>query len=149
MRLRFTRKPLPRSEIPVHTNWDAADLVIEALRAASRADIYWSNEFFYRWLTSFEPTLDGGTRAPTAEGTKLAISAGARFAIRYRRQVSPAKRLAFLRTLSRDGRFPGAAVAFARAIAKQGDFETALEVAEGALGAARELGPAPPDPACD
>jgi molybdenum cofactor biosynthesis enzyme MoaA len=87
---------------------DAERVLAEAMRAADRRDIYWSNELLYRWLaTAKHPTYP--------------------------------RRLAYLRRLARSGSIPGAAVAFARVLAKRGDLNSALKVADAGLADARKL----------
>jgi hypothetical protein len=115
----------------------------KALAAAACRDIYWSNEYFYRWLS-----LSSGTESPARspsrsidpECVKTATIDGLRVEIRHRTFVSAARRLAAVRRLARDGRVPGAWVALARAMAKQGQLERALQFATSALADCRALG---------
>ena len=116
---------------------------VSALEACSRHDLYWTNEFFYRWM-SHAP----GKKAPwhsvfTARPKDVVVeAAGSRFVIQSTR--SPSDRYAVIERLAKDSRFPGAAVAWARRLAKLGRETDALAVAKHAY-AAIEGSPLPWD----
>jgi hypothetical protein len=98
----------------------SAGYLISAFEAAAKYDIYWSNECFYRWLKS-------GVAPRTTLRSIVAMDR--RFVVRIVNDIEPSAKLAFLRSLARDGRFPGAGVAAARALATSGRFTEALELA--------------------
>jgi hypothetical protein len=116
--------------IEVVTDATSAGHLMAALEAAGRYDIYWSNEHFYRWLSS--------TATPRATVRPI-MAMDRRFVVRVSDQVAPPEKLAFLRRLAGDGRFPGAAVAQARFLAKSGKAQPALDLVRRARDAARRI----------
>jgi sulfatase maturation enzyme AslB (radical SAM superfamily) len=119
----------PEAEsIAVTSHPDSVHHLVSALEACARHDIYWSNEYFYRWLQD-APTRNAGWLSAFARRPKdLSVeAAGCRFVIRQTR--GPSDQLAWLERMASDARFPGAAVAWARRLAKNSRNEDALAVA--------------------
>jgi hypothetical protein len=112
----------------VTSHCDSVQHLVSALEACARHDIYWSNEFFYRWL-QHTPTRNAGWLSTFARRPKdLSVdAAGCQFVIRQTR--GPSDPLAWLERMANDARFPGAAVAWARRLAKIGRDRDALAVA--------------------
>jgi hypothetical protein len=118
---------------PIEVKSNAADAgqVVAALQAADRGDLYWSNEFFYRWLNAIE--------RPTVQATAI-IAMNRRFTVRIESSVGSTTKELLLRRLAADGRFPGAGIALARWLAKTTTLDQALSVAESALAATNRSG---------
>ena len=122
----FVRRRLRPIEVPSEAG--GAGHLLAALKAADAGDVYWSNEFFYRWLDSA-----GG---PEADGDGV-MAVDRRFAVRTERRVDATTKEEVVHRLARDGRYPGAAVALARRIARAGRLGDALDLAQRGLAAAR------------
>jgi tetratricopeptide (TPR) repeat protein len=122
----------------VETSSNAGDVhhLVSALESCARGDIYWANEFFYRWLSA------GGADAETGEaaGEGIQVQAGnSQFNIHIKHALLSSK-LLFLNDFVVDGVFPGAAVALARWLSKMGDHERALSIVKSTLIVHRALG---------
>jgi len=129
---RFIRRR--RKPIEVATDAASGGHLLAALEAAAAYDIYGANEHFYAWLgcaAAPPPAL-----APTVQPI---LAMDRRFVVRVVDRVDRADKLAFLRRLALDGRFPGAAVALARWLAKTASVAEALALAKPALGTARHV----------
>jgi wyosine [tRNA(Phe)-imidazoG37] synthetase (radical SAM superfamily) len=158
----FIRRRL--APVEVATDAAGAGHLIAALEAAAAYDIFWSNEHFYRWLEhdpekwvpvfgkrscsnknlerdddskKSHPDLSPAAAPPAAVRPIMAMDR--RFTVRLADRVEPAAKLAFLRRLATDGRFPGAAVAHGRWLAKSGDLEPALALVRQARDASRRI----------
>jgi Iron-sulfur cluster-binding domain len=107
---------------------DAGQLA-RAIEACGRSDVYWSNEFFYRWMNS--------VAAPPPAARSLAAF-GQHFLITRAFHVGRARKREYLRNLAEDGRFPGAAMALGRLLAKTGEYQAALDLLRPSLAKARQ-----------
>jgi hypothetical protein len=118
---------------PLEVASEAADVgqLIAGLKSADKFDVYWSNEYFYRWLTSVS-----GAREDSGPIT----ATGRRFVIRTAPAVDTATKQKFLIHLARDGWFPGATVALARCMGRDGKLTEALVLAKKGLAAANRVG---------
>jgi hypothetical protein len=141
---RLAREVLPLPVTHICTQPETADSLAKALTAAAEFDIYWSNEYFYQWLVGAAgsprrvATWLRGLTAPM-RSVKAFVAEGRRFLVVERRSVPFDAKFATLRELALDLRIPGAGVAYARALAKRGDFAEALAVAQKNLDTARLL----------
>ena len=129
---RLLGETAPSPFIRILTGAEESDLLLKALKAAVEFDIYWSNEYFYQWLggeasASVNDWLRNLLQPPklreeiTVEGHQLHI---------VERPFVPADaRLASLRAFAIDMQMPGAGVAYARVLAKQGAYVEALAIA--------------------
>jgi sulfatase maturation enzyme AslB (radical SAM superfamily) len=117
-----------RAPIEVPSEAAGAGQLMAALKAADERDVYWSNEYFYRWLNAAD-----GQRADFDTIT----ATDRRFVVRTESLVDATTKEQVLHRLSRDGRFPGAAVALARWVARSGRLGEALDLAKHGLAAAR------------
>jgi hypothetical protein len=102
--------------------------LVGALRACADQDIYWSNEHFYRWLSAKpgRPSL----RALFSRPVPIQVG-DCRFLVRERnRSPDPS---AALEKLAGNPAMPGAAVAWARWLAKTGRHQEALYIVNRAL----------------
>src|SRR5262245_44167060 len=114
----------------VRSRPESAHHLQSALESSARHDIYWSNEFFYRWITAEHPQARRWSifgRRPADIGVDVA---GERFVVRSK---SGADHTDAIEGLAADDRFPGAAVARARWLAKSGRDSEALAAARAAL----------------
>jgi hypothetical protein len=108
---------------------DSVHHLVSALEASERRDIYWSNEHFYKWLHHSLTNRGGWLSALARRPQDLIIeAAGCQFVIRQVRRTSDQQ--AWLERMAEDVRFPGAAVAWARRLAKIGRENDALAVAK-------------------
>jgi hypothetical protein len=110
-----------------------ADVLVKAIEAAAQHDIYWSNEFFYRWLDIGGPPGGAGTTYHAKAAPQELTAEGRRFQLVIQEEVSAESKLACLRELACKAVLPGAGVAYARVLAKRGVFHEALEVARKSL----------------
>jgi hypothetical protein len=128
---RFIRRRLRPIDAP--TDAASAGHLAAALDAAAQYDVYWSNEHFYRWLGGAAPR----PRAAPIRSPLMAMDR--RFVVRVAGGLEPATKRAFLRRLALDGRFPGAAVALGRWLARSEGPAPALDLAREALTVTRHV----------
>jgi hypothetical protein len=112
----------------ITSDQDSVDQLTSALEACERQDIYWSNEFFYRWLSTPGKKWNIFPLRPRDISTQVG---GCEVVVRVQRKSFD--RTAALQRFAADARFPGAAVALARWLAKAGQDERALAIARTAL----------------
>jgi uncharacterized Fe-S cluster-containing radical SAM superfamily protein len=108
---------------------DSAHHLVSALDACARLDIYWSNEFFYRWLNS-APGGKWKIFPLRPRDTRIDVG-GCDVVVRV--QGKAPDRLVSLERLAADDRFPGAAVALTRWLARAGRHEEGLATTRNAL----------------
>lgn len=119
---------VPESEsLFVTSHPESVSHLVSALEACERHDIYWSNEHFYRWL-GHSPAKAGWLSVLAPRPKDLEVEAAScRFVIRQVRRQGAQD--GWLQRMAADPRFPGAAVAWARRLAKIGRENDALAVA--------------------
>jgi hypothetical protein len=110
----------------IQTHPDGADQLTAALEAAARSDIYWSNEHFFRWMELTPQRKRWAVFASRLDDIAIDVS-GKTYTVRQRHTIAQHSVENFAEAL------PGAAVAWARRLAKAGRDAEALAVASKAL----------------
>lgn len=115
-------------EILIPSDQDSLHHLHSALEACSDHDLHWSNEHFYRWVSAARKRWKIFPIRPHDVSKQVG---GCEIVVRVQRKAFD--RPATLRRLAADARFPGAAMALARWLAKAGRDGDALALARNAL----------------
>jgi hypothetical protein len=117
--------------IAVSSHSDSVHHLVSALESCEAHDIYWSNEHFYRWMNGAQAAKMSWLSVFAPRAKDISIEAvGCKFVIQPTKGRSDHG--ASIERMADDARFPGAAVALARQLAKRGRAQDALDLVKGA-----------------
>lgn len=128
---KYPPKKTTLKHIDVKSNSYDMHSIVLALESCSRGgNIYWANEYFFRWLSAEEATEEKSNICLEQKDI-IILAENIVFNIRQGDTLLSTK-LDFLNQLVINGKFPAAAVSLARYYSKIGDYSQALEIAKSA-----------------